>query len=252
MTSHLTPREIQTRVRHGASPEDLAQQTGMDLNKIMAFALPVLAERQHIVDRARQSVVRRRYVDGHISLDAALIEHVDPLALDTANWDAKRSEGHKWVVTLVLDDSAVYEFIYDAEGRYVIASSFESSTLIGDTLDDTASHMALADAVSVYGDTSVAEPRGDSEEFLTPPEPEVHADGVISLKAVRDQRALDQLPLAELGFEDIGADPAETHDAADTQSQDPPQEPEPPTRVKKNHRRRVPSWDEIMFGDRES
>lgn len=255
MATHLTPREIQTRVRHGASPEELAQSSGMDLDKIMVFALPVLAEREHMVNRARAAVVRRRYVPGHLSLDAAIFENIDPLAFDEAIWDSRRGENNKWVISVSIKGDEPVEFIFDTESRYVIADSPAASELIGDSLDDTASHLALADAVAVLDDAGISNPRSDSEEFLTAPEPEVHPEGVVSLKAVRDQRAMGELPLAELGFPnlvsgeatpvDSPADSAVEGELAETDSK----AVEPPKRSKKRERRRVPSWDEIMFGE---
>lgn len=257
MATHLTPREIQTRVRHGASPEELSQSSGMDLEKIMVFALPVLAEREHMVNRARAAVVRRRYVPGHLSLDAAIFENVDPLAFDEAIWDSRRGENNKWVISVSINGAEPVEFIFDTESRYVIADSPMASELIGDSLDDTASHLALADAVAVLDDAGVANPRTDSEDFLTAPEPEVHPEGVVSLKAVRDQRAMGELPLAELGFPNFvsGSGSENENDSVrPTQSGSSATDSsvvEPPKKSKKRERRRVPSWDEIMFGEPE-
>lgn len=257
MATHLTPREIQTRVRHGASPEELSQSSGMDLEKIMVFALPVLAEREHMVNRARAAVVRRRYVPGHLSLDAAIFENVDPLAFDEAIWDSRRVENNKWVISVSINGAEPVEFIFDTESRYVIADSPMASELIGDSLDDTASHLALADAVAVLDDAGVANPRTDSEDFLTAPEPEVHPEGVVSLKAVRDQRAMGEFPLAELGFPNFvsGSGSENENDSVPpTQSGSSATDSsvvEPPKKSKKRERRRVPSWDEIMFGEPE-
>ena len=60
MDSALRPRDIQARIRAGETPEAVAQAAQTSVDKIMAFAAPVLAERQHIADRAQRSSVRRR------------------------------------------------------------------------------------------------------------------------------------------------------------------------------------------------
>src|SRR5688500_5268814 len=48
MDSALRPRDIQTRIRAGETPETVAQAAHTSVDKIMAFAAPVLAERQHV------------------------------------------------------------------------------------------------------------------------------------------------------------------------------------------------------------
>ena len=60
MDSALRPRDIQARIRAGEIPEAVAQAAQTSLDRIMPFAAPVLAERQHVADRAQRSSVRRR------------------------------------------------------------------------------------------------------------------------------------------------------------------------------------------------
>ena len=59
MDSSLRPRDIQARIRAGESPEAVAQAAQTSIEKIMVYAGPVLAEREHIADRAQRSTVRR-------------------------------------------------------------------------------------------------------------------------------------------------------------------------------------------------
>ena len=59
MESALRPRDIQTRIRAGESPEDVAAVAGTSVEKVMIFAAPVLAERAHIARSAQSSSVRR-------------------------------------------------------------------------------------------------------------------------------------------------------------------------------------------------
>ena len=60
MESSLRPRDIQTRIRAGETPESVAHAAGTSVEKIMAFAAPVLAERAHVAERAQLASVRRR------------------------------------------------------------------------------------------------------------------------------------------------------------------------------------------------
>src|SRR3546814_906136 len=58
MESTLRPRDIQARIRAGESPESVAQAAHTTAEKILPFANPVLAEREHIAHRAQRSPVR--------------------------------------------------------------------------------------------------------------------------------------------------------------------------------------------------
>ena len=60
MDSALRPRDIQARIRAGASPEQVAEAAGVPIERIDAFAAPVIAERDYIAGLARTNPVRRR------------------------------------------------------------------------------------------------------------------------------------------------------------------------------------------------
>jgi hypothetical protein len=64
MESSLRPRDIQARIRSGASPEEVAAVAQTTLDKVMGYAVPVLAERAHIADRAQRASVRRTVGEG--------------------------------------------------------------------------------------------------------------------------------------------------------------------------------------------
>ena len=48
----LRPRDIQSRIRAGASAQEVAESSGMDLSKVERFAHPVLLERQRAAELA--------------------------------------------------------------------------------------------------------------------------------------------------------------------------------------------------------
>jgi hypothetical protein len=142
MESALRPRDIQARIRAGDSPEKVAAAAQTTVDKIMAFALPVLAERAHIADLAQRASVRRSGQGPARALADAVAErlrgrNVEPGALE---WDAWRRDDGRW--TLVADyrsgESARHaEFVYDAPGRYVVAEDDEARWLVG---EQTSSH----------------------------------------------------------------------------------------------------------------
>ena len=138
MESALRPRDIQARIRGGESPETVAAAAQTTVDKIMAFAMPVLAERAHIADRAQRSSVRRKAGDGPARLLGDAVaerlrgRNVDP---DSVEWDAWRREDGRW--TLVADyrsgeSTRHAEFSFDAPGRYVVAEDDEARWLVGE------------------------------------------------------------------------------------------------------------------------
>src|SRR3954451_13928785 len=138
MESSLRPRDIQARIRAGASPEDVAAAAQTTLDRVMGYAIPVLAERAHIADRAQRASVRRSGGEGpsRVLTDAVAerlsARNVDP---DSVAWDAWRREDGRW--TLVADyrsgESARHaEFVFDAPGRYVVAEDDEARWLVGE------------------------------------------------------------------------------------------------------------------------
>ena len=64
MENAFSPREIQARVRSGASVADIVSESGLDPAHVEAFAGPVMAEREHIASSARAATVRRRGESG--------------------------------------------------------------------------------------------------------------------------------------------------------------------------------------------
>jgi DUF3071 family protein len=57
--SHLRPRDMQARIRAGASAEEVAQLAGIPVERVRRFEGPVLAERAFMAERARKTPVRR-------------------------------------------------------------------------------------------------------------------------------------------------------------------------------------------------
>ena len=131
MDSTLRPRDIQARIRSGETPEAVAQVAGTSVDKVMPYAAPVLAERAHVAQRAQRASIRRRPTEsgagaGARTLGDAVGSHlrgrnVDP---DTVSWDAWRREDGRWTVAAdyLSGESARHaEFVYDTQGRYVMA-----------------------------------------------------------------------------------------------------------------------------------
>ncbi|HYU85964.1 MAG TPA: septation protein SepH, partial [Kribbellaceae bacterium] len=139
MESALRPRDIQARIRSGESPEAVAAVAQMPVERVMAFAGPVLAERDHIATIAQRASVRRRGGDGPArNLGTWVTERLRSKQVDpnSAEWDAWRRDDGRWAVRveyLTRDDTKrTAIFAYDAPGRYAVPDDDEARWLVGE------------------------------------------------------------------------------------------------------------------------
>lgn len=105
----LTPREIQQRIRAGASVEQVARESGNAFSRIRTYGHPVLAERDWIARQARAVEVwvggPDLYSDlvqdgGPTTLGELAAHRLAELGVDEASleWDAWREEQAGWTV----------------------------------------------------------------------------------------------------------------------------------------------------------
>jgi hypothetical protein len=102
LESQLRPREIQARIRAGASVEQVAAAAGVPPQRIERFAYPVLLERSRMAELAREAHPVRPDGPDVRSL-REVVAHTFALRgqeYEEAEWDSWRGEDHKWVVTL--------------------------------------------------------------------------------------------------------------------------------------------------------
>jgi hypothetical protein len=137
VASVLRPKEIQARIRAGASVEQLAASAGVDVERIERFAHPVLLERSRAAELA--TAAHPVMPDGPSVLTlletvtAALIARgLDP---DATNWDAWRNEDGRWTVQLAWkagrsDVQAHFRFTPGAHGGTVTAFDDAACELI--------------------------------------------------------------------------------------------------------------------------
>ncbi|GHD01171.1 septation protein SepH [Zhihengliuella salsuginis] len=110
----LSPREIQARVRSGASAEDLADETGLPLDGIMRYAGAVYAEREFVAQQARSIEVsgpqghdayRSAFGDEPATLGDMVNVRLASFGVqpDAVEWDAARRSDGAWDVTARFD-----------------------------------------------------------------------------------------------------------------------------------------------------
>lgn len=163
MDSALRPRDIQARIRAGESAEQVAEAAGVPVERIDAFAAPVIAERDHVAGLARTHPVRRRgETTSHRVLrnavaDALAQRGIDP---DEGTWDAWKLADRRWHVQFAPADGEVASFVYDQMGRFSVAADDAGRRLIGDGPDDD---LALVQAALESPDEPADDARAEDE-----------------------------------------------------------------------------------------
>ncbi len=142
VTSMLRPKEIQSRIRAGASVEQVAAAAGVDIERVERFAHPVLLERSRAAELA--TAAHPVLADGPAVL--TLLETVTSSLLarglnpDITTWDAWRNEDGRWTVQLGWkagrsDNLAHFRFCPGAHGGTVTAVDDGASELIDPNFD---------------------------------------------------------------------------------------------------------------------
>lgn len=251
MSSNLRPREIQTRIRAGESPETVAEAAGTTIEAIMPYVAPVVAERQHVAERAQRASLRRgpgESGSGSRVLGDTVAVHLRNQGADptTVEWDAYRRETGRWVLTADFSAgsrSGTARFTYDPPGNYALVDNDDARWLVGDLLDPPAAPSRddlqavrerrlsaipedNAPVGEFLGDDAIDLVQADAAEAATPTEATLVSDEPLRSTAAISDAVRGATPTGDAGDEPAAQRPA----------------------PKKRGRASVPSWDEIMFG----
>ncbi|KIQ13799.1 DNA-binding protein [Rhodococcus sp. Leaf7] len=228
MDSLMRPREIQARIRSGASIEQVAKESGMPASKVERYAHPVLLERSRAAELAQQGHPLR--ADGPAVL--TLVEIVGLAfrgrghSMDLAEWDAWRDEDNHWIAQLTwpagrTTNTAHWRFQPDAHGGSVTP------------LDDAASELIDPDF-------------GRQLRGLAP----------VAVAADQDapsQQTLDDYYGVESDNEQPAAEAPETptdEAPTDTETVQPKPAPSHPSTKDKRGKPAMPSWEDVLLGVR--
>lgn len=242
LESQLRPREIQARIRAGASVEQVASAAGVPQQKIERFAYPVLLERSRTADLAQRAHPVRADGPDPRTL-GEVVAHTFGLRgqeYDSAAWDSWKGEDGKWVVTLAWragrsDNVAHWTYQPGAHGGTVTALDEHASDLVeglparplrtvGPVIDMARDEEPVAEAA--------AEP----------------------LRAAASDTVRDRAPerTAARAPEARRPEPAESRPAAagEEPGAEPAAEQQPGNRRTKKGKPVMPSWDEVLLGVR--
>lgn len=113
----LSPKDIQQRIRGGATAEEIAEAAGVPLAHVQRYEGPVLAEREYLALQARRVRVsdalpshdgyRSAFGDDSASLDEMVSYRLVAMGIDASTlvWDAWRRPDGQWAVTADFDSS---------------------------------------------------------------------------------------------------------------------------------------------------
>jgi hypothetical protein len=100
----LTPREMQARLRAGASVEDVARAAGVPVDRVDRYFAPVESERNQVIDAAQTMVIDRpRWGPSARSMGDSVIANlaaVSGLKPETVAWSTRRRQDGCWIVRL--------------------------------------------------------------------------------------------------------------------------------------------------------
>jgi DUF3071 family protein len=252
----LPPRVIQSRIRAGETPEQVASASGTSVERIMRFAHPVLQERTRVAEQARDARVRLSEGTPSVPLEQFMSDRLRLLGadLDAVRWDAHRTDDGTWQVQAAWragHKSGTTLWSFDLPARTVTpvdaaTTDFAEGTRLVRVVPDVPAGAVHAPdprrpismvraAGPVDGPADDAPPAVDHRDDAEADEP---AEDVRVPAA--DADALDD------ALDDEPADPADDGDLAtrdtvvlgrlDGETEDP--------------RARIPAWEDIVFGVR--
>ena len=142
VTSVLSPRDIQARIRAGATVQQVASAAGVDVSRVERFASPVLLERARAAELA--TAAHPVLADGPAI--ESLLETVNRALVsrgfdsETTSWDAWKNNDGRWTVQMKWhagrsENAAHFRFVPGAHGGTVTAIDDAASELIDPTFD---------------------------------------------------------------------------------------------------------------------
>ncbi|MEZ0447788.1 septation protein SepH [Cellulomonas sp. ICMP 17802] len=204
----LSPREIQARIRAGATTQEVADDAGLPVERVRRYEGPVLAEREHIAEQARGTRVGRDV--GAPTLGDLVTDRLAARGVDLASlaWDAARDASGPWVVLArfaVGDTEHEARWTFDPAKRTVVAVEDEARWLSETEIPDepvSRRHLAaVRDVVFDFqGDGPTLRPQDDEVAVEQAPPPDPQEQTASLLDDLRSRRGVRQA--VELGDED--------------------------------------------------
>ena len=220
----MSVKEIQKRLRAGESFEQIAREGQISVDKVERFSGPIMQEREYILDRAREIVMRRDAHRLEETFEDVVRTKLAPRGVDTdeITWNTWRLPDTTWHIELHYpnrDGNGIATWVFDLARRALSASDENGAWLID---EDVPVRVAKSEPGLVY-----AEPTHPSRNETPIPRISDLFEPTVAPDADGEEPEVNEPPrLAVI---------RETPTAADSEDGI-------------TARAKVPSWDEIMFG----
>lgn len=282
-----SPREIQAHFRAGLTAEEVAELLSYEIEKVRLFEGPVLAEREHIVDRALAMPVLTGIgvdQDENPTFGNAIRQKLADVSATQESWTSWKTDDG-WVVKLTFEASGIERdarWSFDPRRSALAPANDDAAQLSrqGRMASDTLiPRLRALDVAQDEKDASSFDDHTFHEEEPAPaPEPERPTETADLLEALRRKRGQRETPpsaaedsdeepedrphrpLAMFSSIDPNLEetppPAEETPAREEQPEEPPRatsaDDDAPRADSSRRRGRpsMPSWDEIVFGAR--
>ncbi len=265
----MSPRQIQDAIRAGSTIEEVAAASGASIGFVENFAVPVLAELNHVLASALSV---RLGIDGersseHLEFESLIADRLANLAGTQIKWAAKRIESGLWTISLSYNVDGIShdaDWSFDArkltltpENKTAISLSSGKSIALQtadanpvattpaafkqSTQEKTVSLSVVADApkkVESAIDELFTSANETDPKTSTPAPLSATADLLEALRRKRGEQAEQELTTASA----VSAASFETVEDAS------PKQQESESPAPKKGRASMPSWDEIVFG----
>ncbi|AZA10972.1 septation protein SepH [Corynebacterium gerontici] len=179
----MRPREIQERLRRGATIAELAEENGVTESRIEPFAHPVLLERSRIANMAKQSNPVRDDGPAQLTLWEILATAFAArgMELQDAKWDAYRDTANQWVVKVswesgLSEQVAEWNFVLHGAGaKTTVARNSVAADLIDPNFSKPVRSLSAVNDEPEEQDSEQVEQAEDNNtvegDFLQHPEP---------------------------------------------------------------------------------
>ena len=222
----ISVKEIQRRLRAGDSFEQIARDGQITVEKVERFSGPIMQEREYILDRARELVMRKDVHRIEMTFRDVVLAKLAPRGVDTdeVSWNTWRLADGTWHIELHYpnrDGNGVATWNFDLSRRALGATDDNGAWLIDEDAPARPVSTGIIHSEPTHP-SRIETPRVDTPRVDTPRVADVF-EPVVEEKPETPRLAVIR----------------ETPTAADSQDGI-------------TARAKVPSWDEIMFGHKSS
>jgi hypothetical protein len=208
----MSVKEIQRRLRAGDSFEQIARDGQITVEKVERFSGPIMQEREYILDRARELVMRKDVHRIEMTFRDVVLAKLAPRGVDTdeVSWNTWRLADGTWHIELHYPNR---------DGNGVATWNFDLSRRALGATDDNGAWLIDEDAPARPVSTGIIHSEPTHPSRIETPNVADIFEPVVEEKPETPRLAVIR----------------ETPSAADSQDGI-------------TARAKVPSWDEIMFG----